>query len=1119
MINFHTEQPADEDLFPGGSHEKVAAAMQAYITTPNSSQVIGLDGEFGSGKSSILAMLGAKLTAADDKYRVWFFDCEQNYQGSIKSNFIELFTEEVLKDVRPGSKEAVALIQSRDVALGREFEYSKKTTSRVSAWALALLASLFFSSSSFKEIFKLATPPAGVSGGLMTANWIAFVSPVLVLFLAWLFNRKKAVGTNKNWSLLSLFKGSSEDYINEKIETSKEVTPLDLKRTLTFQLQQVPGQRYVVILDNLDRLPKDSLRSVWSDLEIFTSVASVENLTVVVPFCSTKVAAYLGSDSDRKYDSRDFIAKKFPVVFRAPPVITSGWKDGFRRMWNHTFPNADSGVAEQCAQLLHRHSPMASGLVTPRLQKKFINDIATTSLVVGEEINLICIAAHLLLCRYNELPLEEILRRDGISEAYRNDAKLDDADVAKLVRTKSSLSSACGEGMESGWQIQMLQIHFLTTSKIAIAELIDEPLLNAIEAADGDKLFSLTSLFGFGDAFKRLLATNPPLSALLPVIHSAFDKHGGEWAREAMELVNGERLPVLPDNTRGSPEFYESLRRSIEIGLDPQLLTSHGAQLKTSIESSIEGEFSDKEFTLLKTALIEYDQFLGAVDEEFEGMTVDHAEYVMHLLSTIQNMRVIKLHDFALSDEGLPSANQQLVSTEGYSLAMSPLERSQVVQALHWAYSSRGLTAGLVGGIDANDTLAISTLCEAGEEEAAVICLALAETIDSTVINTVANLLSGNANLTVKAVAAIVYVRRKDPALLASIPDLETIVSSDLFRSLGNAVLQASQILPLLLTDVRDTMAPYVAHLIKERSINRLQVSWMLGNFSVVVSAVEPHGVSKEDVLEWFEGWDARTEADAKKPSVIDVAFLTLVFASEGKRFPIFKRSSFAFVDVVERTEEEWRQVITQALPQVTAIVTATAEQGRPIAGASTVANAIVSALHDYTHDEESFELNDATLAILNALIQALDPQLRHVIGARLRSLFYSDPKHIERLTWVIERFGTLIQDVQPTNADEATRLIRLLDSIGRNPAGTGKAALFMDSKADQLGAYRYSKDLREAMVSVVAKLEERAPRLYKKFASKRWFTSIFKPKPSVIEETVEEAQVTLPDNSGTSAP
>ncbi len=97
MINFHTELPADKDLFPGGSHDKVATAMHSYIMAPNSSQVIGLDGEFGSGKSSILTMLGSKLKASDDSYRVWLFDCEQNYQGSTKSNFIELFTEQLMK--------------------------------------------------------------------------------------------------------------------------------------------------------------------------------------------------------------------------------------------------------------------------------------------------------------------------------------------------------------------------------------------------------------------------------------------------------------------------------------------------------------------------------------------------------------------------------------------------------------------------------------------------------------------------------------------------------------------------------------------------------------------------------------------------------------------------------------------------------------------------------------------------------------------------------------------------------------------------------------------------------------------------------------------------------------
>lgn len=1113
MINFHSELPAEEDLFPGGSHDKVATAMHSYIMAPNSSQVIGLDGEFGSGKSSILTMLGSKLKASDNSYRVWLFDCEQNYQGSIKSNFIELFTEQLLKDVEAGSTEAESLAKSRNVALGREFEYTKITTSHASAWALALLASLFFSTSAFKEIFKLtkpaveslAKPVVETSSSLLLVNWAALLSPALVLLFAWLFNRKKRFGkSNRKWSLLSLFKGSSEDTINEKIETAKEVTPLDLKRTLTDQLAIVTTQHYVVILDNLDRLPKDSLRSVWSDLEIFTSVASAENLTVVVPFCSNKVAIYLSADADRKYDSRDFIAKKFPVVFRAPPVITSGWKDGFKKLWTHTFPAADNQLAEQCAQLLHRHTPMANGLVTPRLQKKYINDIATTALVVGEQINLVCIAGHILLYRYNEVPMEEVLRRDGISQAFKAANNVDDATAAKYAQTQALLGVLCGEGMENGWQIQLLQIHFLTTSKIAIAELIDEPLRDAIDSGDEDKLFSLTSLFGFADAFKRYLATAQTLSVLLPVISAAYAKHGGEWATDLVKQLNTERLQVLPKNSRGNAVFYQSVEKCIELGLDRGLIAGHGKSLADSIDVRIVEPYEEADLAALKADLIEYDAYLNGVGETFDGVVLDRVEYVMHLLPAINEMKVIRGIDFEPREKAYPNANQQLVSTSGHPLTAAPLDSDQVVPALIWAYKHRRVTEGVVGGISAADVAVLATLCNGGSEEAAVVCLALAETIDSTVLMTITSLLSSTPTDTVRAVAAIVYMRESDPAKLATIPELSEVFASELFWALGNATLKSTDILPLVTSEVAEPIAPYIAKLIKEKGLSRLSVPWMIKNFTALTDVVEPAGVSADEVLSWFESWDPHTEQGLKQLHEVDTNFLDLALATDGERFKNFKTFAFKLVDAPSRTEEQWSAVIGQALPQMTKILQATPCRDMNLSGATTIADSVVASLNHYVGDEAGFELDSATIAIIQAMIEVLDPPLKHVVGARLRSLFYSDPQKIDRLISVLQSFASLIQDIQPTNADEASRLIRLLDAVGRTSVSADKVALFLDSKADQIGAYRYSKDLREAMVSVVAKLKTPAPRLYKKFASKKWFASLFKTSDS--EETTSEA-------------
>ncbi|KPX04249.1 P-loop NTPase fold protein [Pseudomonas syringae] len=69
-ISFQDEQPSELDVFPGGSHDKVATAICSYVADDQNSRVVGLDGEFGSGKSSILKMLDLKLRGLESKYKV-----------------------------------------------------------------------------------------------------------------------------------------------------------------------------------------------------------------------------------------------------------------------------------------------------------------------------------------------------------------------------------------------------------------------------------------------------------------------------------------------------------------------------------------------------------------------------------------------------------------------------------------------------------------------------------------------------------------------------------------------------------------------------------------------------------------------------------------------------------------------------------------------------------------------------------------------------------------------------------------------------------------------------------------------------------------------------------------
>lgn len=1106
LINFHTEHPATQDVFPGGSHDKVASAIHGHLLSDGHSKVVGLDGEFGSGKSSILYMLKSKLTAADSDFRVWVFDCEQNYQGSTKSNFIELFTDEVLKEVPHVSKAAEALKASRDRALGRLFEYNKRTTSRVSAWALALVASLFFAATSFRELFALSrsshaaitgTSPeaAALTNTLQDPFWwliavhlVSFFSPVLILAAAKFCHRKVQVGAQK-WSLLSLFKGSSDDHIEEKIEVGKEVTPLDLKKTLLEQLKVVEDKRFVIILDNLDRLPKESLRSVWSDLEIFIEAATkASNLTVIVPFCSSKVAEYLKADGDRRYDARDFIAKKFPVVFRSPPVITSGWKDGFRQLWSHTFPDVRGSVIEQSAQLLQRHSPMANNLVTPRLQKKFINDIATTALVVGEEISLLAIASHLLLCKYAEFSLVEILRTDGFSAVYGKE--IGDEQVELVKDTKALLSATLGDTMETGWQIQFLQIHYLTTGDIAIAELLDTPLAEALASEDHEALGSLTSLFGFSDAMKRLIAQRPLLASLLPTIAEAHQGREGDWIGPVLELLNTAQLKLFDESETGSEEFYDAVRYCKGHGLNGQLLTAHGGQLKTNLMAILNSAFDQEQLQPAWNLLQEYDNYLQAQGFEFKEVVVKRSEYVMHLLPDIAHLKVIKATGFTFASADLPDAQMQLASCADHQIGVVVLPTDCVVPALQWLYGERKFGAGITGGISAGDAALLAKFTgAAGEVENAVLGLGLVTNIDPVIGAAVTTLLANNASPLIKAVAAVTYIRQADADSLAKLDDLDEVFESPVFRALANASLTTGALFQLVADpQVGESVAGYLAYLIQGQRIGVLNCDWVTTKFSVLAQTLSDVGLAEADVAAWLTGWDIHIEKVCKDALKADVQLINVIMASDEKVLPNTRQGLLNQLTSEELARDEWVQMISAGAKQHQAILNGIVHIGVSIPTIPAVGDALIDVLTSLANGTVTSPWGAAQYTMMDSLLKLLDAQQRDVIGIRLRSMLFAESVEPDDFAIPLSKYGHLIPDAQPANPQEVQRIVLFLAYLSRNSESLPALAKFFDAKAEQIAAFRYSTELRNTMGEAVAKLSEITPALYKKFAQTKGF-------------------------------
>ncbi|MBI6708651.1 hypothetical protein YA0599_10495 [Pseudomonas syringae] len=1111
ILNFQSENPSERDAFKGESHDRVAQAIHDYINSRENHRVIGLDGEFGSGKSSILQMLERKIKEKSSKSVLWIFDCEQNYQGSIKSNFIELFTDQITSLLtKIGDKAAVPeVLKTRDIALGRHFSYTKDTRSHISVWAVLLIASGVLSPTFIRDYLPQLR-------GNMELPWWQHLfylgtslAPLIILILAYFFNGKEQVG-KKRWNISSLLKGSSDDQITETIEISKEVSPLDLKRALRNHLHAVKDHHFIIVIDNLDRLPRDVLRSVWSDLEIFTSVTGSENLSVIVPFCSTKVSQYLNGDSEQSYDSRDFIAKKFPVVFRTPPIITSGWKDAFRTLWAETFGPESQSDADTCSIILQRHSPMTAGLVTPRLQKRFINDIATTMLVTAGQPSLICIAAYIAICKYNNISIESLLKEpaapsteDAAATDNSGEKEQREKNSANLARTKRTLKTLLGEDMNRGWHIQVLQIHFQTSPDIAIAELIDQPLATAIESQDGKQLASLAEYFGFTDSFLRGLEGEVSPNNLFLALHKAANSENCDISVLIPHInkkftENSLLTALVPE-----AGYFEATRGLISLGLSKAIFDGELKSARDAFLSINRRAYEPDAKDAYQKVVNMYDSYLNALDEPFPETTMDSSEVLFHILVPDPDLLVIDVNRITLSQKGRSDAVRQIISNDTISFDLTPLPQEEWIYCLHQCF--RGIKISSVTHdyqlSDEKSTEIINAITYDPTEERSWVGLAFFEKYSNTIPALIKSHLPSTESNCIKVAMAIVYMRLGMGAELAEIPEIESALTkeSELLNSLTKALLHSGNLFTLTLEpESRSIVAPILAHAIKKRIIAKIYVFHVYREYTQLCEALSNAGLAESEFLAWITSFSQLAE---HLPTLdeIDPKFLnTILMGSDDSmlqlRAHILDRDFGSEID-----KAGWLAIFNSPNARVANTLDRMVVEKLDFKGEKN-AHAAFSTYISALIKKSTFEdPSEQVIGNIKNVLDLFDKDTLFVIGTELRACTYDGTAPIEASIFILSTLNSLLPSVTPRNKVEEERLLQILLFIHRNPESTSQASDFLDHQWEQLADWSISKDNKDTYASYVTKLRDRLPNVYADLSNKTGFKARMKKFASAL--------------------
>lgn len=564
-LKLQQEMPADSDLFRGGSHQNVADRM-AEVIKEQDINIIGLEGELGSGKSTIINFLKKSLSP---EYTFIDFDAEIYHYGNTKKALIEVIHDGLSKS--EGANED-NLDRLKNTALGNIVKYDKKVNSRLSWWTVSfillcllsvqmvrylildinanvkvpgtisglvisletaaalspgllllwLLISpkinlkswwtasfiflcLFFVQSVSYLILDISANeknPGSISGFLIFLEFVAALSSVLIS--AWILVRKKLNKKNPGSSddvttVGDLFKQNSTDSITEKWLISREIGTIELTKALagfTSRSSISSDAKFILIIDNLDRIHADKVKELWSDMELIAGTTH-KQFRIVVPYSARHVAKSLLVEGQT---GREFIAKRIPVTFTVPPLITAGWQDTFREMWKETVNERVDFSCAETMQILERWRTAEYPRMTPRLLKKLVNDVHILLMTVPAKApeEYVLQALYVVFVRYNDRDVMGLLRTN-VNDAM--DVQPDDYDD-KLQATQAQLNRLFMNDTNR-WSEYLMSIHFQASVQLARTELFDQPLTEAVNNRDAVALEKLTSMYGFSHAWQR----------------------------------------------------------------------------------------------------------------------------------------------------------------------------------------------------------------------------------------------------------------------------------------------------------------------------------------------------------------------------------------------------------------------------------------------------------------------------------------------------------------------------------------------------------------------------------------------------------------------------------------
>ncbi|MDR1552634.1 MAG: KAP family NTPase [Prevotellaceae bacterium] len=413
---FIPNKPCGIDKFEGKSQKRLTTAIAKHIISndnnskQNLSRIIGLEGGWGVGKSNVIKQL-KQHNDIKDIYYLFEYDAWGHQEDLQRRSFLEILTTKLIQKnilsgsteikIKDGGTKKVTWDEKLKYLLARKTETSTEKHPKLSIGIIAFVLAAIFTSV-FASIADTIKDDCLIFSIILP--FIPFVIAAIVVLI--ILHRK-----NKKWKdifneIFSIYSGKIENEISYETISEEEPTVTEFKSWMQSISEHIGKQKkkLIIVYDNMDRLPADKVKELWSSIHTFFSEEGFANVWAIIPFDEKHLSCAFGESENKEQLTKYFISKTFPIVYQVTPPIITDFKGMFNTLWEEAFGNTKDEQKDEINRIFRLEKPNA----TVREMIEFINHLVALKNTWLDEIDILFIAIFALKKDILQTPVEQI---------------------------------------------------------------------------------------------------------------------------------------------------------------------------------------------------------------------------------------------------------------------------------------------------------------------------------------------------------------------------------------------------------------------------------------------------------------------------------------------------------------------------------------------------------------------------------------------------------------------------------------------------------------------------------------------------------------------------------------